>query len=387
MNQDFEKWGKDVKIVIEDAINTKDFSQLNQTITNTVNNAIKEVQKGMHNSGQTIYVNPNDEKKVIRKPAPRPKDLFANTTGTKVGGTALTLVGAVLSGGLGLVMIVLLLIMLFSGNIGAGTQIGLSILIPFLGVSSFMTYAGNRMLSSSKRFQKYIGILRGRTYCNIEELAEGSRKKASFVLKDIKRMIDKGWFIEGHLDESETCLIASNETYHEYQMIKKERQEQKVIEQKEEQKEVLTQNVQKVIEEGNRYIEKIRKSNDAIPGIEISNKIYYMETLVQKIFERVKACPDTIDDIEKLMEYYLPTTIKLLDAYEQLDKQPVQGENIKSSKKEIEDTLDTLNIAFEKLLDSLFEDVAWDVSSDISVLNTMLAQEGLTNHDFRGGEK
>lgn len=387
MNQDFEKWGKDVKIVIEDAINTKDFSQLNQTITNTVNNAIKEVQKGMHNSGQAIYVNPNDERKAIRKPAPRPKDLFANTTGTKVGGTALTLVGAVLSGGLGLVVIVLLLIMLLSGNIGAGTQIGLSILIPFLGVSSFMTYAGNRMLSSSKRFQKYIGILRGRTYCNIEELAEGSRKKASFVLKDIKRMIDKGWFIEGHLDESETCLIASNETYHEYQMIKKERQEQKVIEQKEEQKEVLTQNVQKVIEEGNRYIEKIRKSNDAIPGIEISNKIYYMETLVQKIFERVKACPDTIDDIEKLMEYYLPTTIKLLDAYEQLDKQPVQGENIKSSKKEIEDTLDTLNIAFEKLLDSLFEDVAWDVSSDISVLNTMLAQEGLTNHDFRGGEK
>ena len=82
------------------------------------------------------------------------------------------------------------------------------------------------------------------------------------------------------------------------------------------------------------------------------------------------------------MNYYLPVTIKLLDAYEDMDRQPVQGENIRSSKKEIEDTLDTLNSAFEKLLDSVFKDVAWDVSSDISVLNTVLAQEGLKEDDF-----
>ncbi len=77
------------------------------------------------------------------------------------------------------------------------------------------------------------------------------------------------------------------------------------------------------------------------------------------------------------MEYYLPTTVKLLEAYRQLSNQPVQGENIRSSKLEIERTLDTLNEAFERLLDSLFEDVAWDVSSDIFALHTILAQEGL----------
>ena len=65
----------------------------------------------------------------------------------------------------------------------------------------------------------------------------------------------------------------------------------------------------------------------------------------------------------------------------------MQGENILSSKKEIEDTLDTLNMAFEKLLDDLFQDTAWDVSSDISVLKTMLAQEGLTENDFSTGGK
>ena len=87
------------------------------------------------------------------------------------------------------------------------------------------------------------------------------------------------------------------------------------------------------------------------------------------------------------MEYYLPTTIKLLEAYEELDAQPVQGENIISSKQEIEKTLDTLNTAFEKLLDDLFQDTAWDLSSDISVLNTMLAQEGLTEDGLKTGGK
>ena len=65
-----------------------------------------------------------------------------------------------------------------------------------------------------------------------------------------------------------------------------------------------------------------------------------------------------------------------------MDAQPVQGENITSSKKEIEAAIDTLNEAFAKLLDSVFKDTAWDVSSDISVLHTMLAQEGLTKDDF-----
>ncbi len=86
--------------------------------------------------------------------------------------------------------------------------------------------------------------------------------------------------------------------------------------------------------------------------------------------------------MNRLMDYYLPMTVKLLNAYEEMDSQPVQGENITSSKKEIEETIDTLNVAFEKLLDSIFEDRAMDVSSDISVLNTVLAQEGLTEDEL-----
>ena len=82
------------------------------------------------------------------------------------------------------------------------------------------------------------------------------------------------------------------------------------------------------------------------------------------------------------MDYYLPMTVKLLNAYADMDAQPAQGETIQNSKREIEDVLDTLNAAFEKLLDELFKDTAMDVSSDISVLTTLLAQEGLTEDEL-----
>ena len=104
--------------------------------------------------------------------------------------------------------------------------------------------------------------------------------------------------------------------------------------------------------------------------------------IVQRIFERAEAHPEIVPDLKKLMDYYLPMTVKLLNAYADMDRQPVQGKTIQSSKREIEATLDTLNTAFEKLLDSIFKATALDVSSDITVLQTLLAQEGLTEDEF-----
>ena len=87
------------------------------------------------------------------------------------------------------------------------------------------------------------------------------------------------------------------------------------------------------------------------------------------------------------MGYYLPTTLKLVNAYREMDAEPIQGENIRSAKHEIEETLDTINYAFENLLDSFYQDKAMDISTDITVLETMLAQEGLTEKDFNTGGK
>ena len=248
---------------------------------------------------------------------------------------------------------------------------------------------GAASLSRLKRFKKYAAAIGYKEYCNLSDLAKAAGVKTKKVIKDMNYMIEKGWFKQGHLDNQNTCLMITDKMYEEYCLLEQQKaaadqmqkeQAKRAQMEKEEQaafRRNLPLEVQKVIAQGEEYIRKIRACNDAIPGIEVSEKIDQIEMLVDKIFDRVEQEPKCIDDIRKLMDYYLPTTVKLLEAYADMDAQPVGGDNINTAKKEIETTLDTINTAFEKLLDSLFLEKAWDVSTDISVLNTMLAQEGL----------
>ncbi len=236
------------------------------------------------------------------------------------------------------------------------------------------------------RFRILVQGIGYREYCDVKELAAMIHRTEARTIKDLKKMSLKGWFCQPHFDDSKKCFITSDRMYQEYMRLEGQRKEEAARLEEKRREEVkraedmdsrLSPEARKVIEAGDAFIEKIHACNDAIPGEEISAKISHMEILVDGIFDRVEQNPETISDVRKLMDYYLPTTIKLLEAYQDLDSQPVEGENIRVSKREIEDTLDTLNHAFEKILDDLFHRTAWDVSSDISVLNTMLAREGL----------
>ncbi len=138
----------------------------------------------------------------------------------------------------------------------------------------------------------------------------------------------------------------------------------------------------KVVEEGNAYIQQIRQANAAIRGEEISAKLDRLSMIMDKIFLHIERHPEEVEELHRFMEYYLPTTLKLVNAYQEFDAQPVQGANITTAKREIEETLDTINQAFERLFDNFYADAAMDISTDIDVLETMLAQEGLTGHSF-----
>ena len=247
----------------------------------------------------------------------------------------------------------------------------------FGGLAAGVSY--NRM----KRFDIYLQALGTKTYADLKTLASSIGKSVSYVKKDLTGMFRRGWFLQGHMDDQGTCLITSDETYKQYQVTQEER---KAIAAKTEAEEAeiskLSPEAKQMIEQGGEFLKEIHKCNDDIPGEEISAKIDRMENSVHKIFERAKEHPEVIGDLRKMMSYYLPTTVKLLKAYADMDRQPIQGENIVNSKKEIESTIDTLNDAFDKLFDSLFQDTNMDVSTDAAVMKTMLAQEGLTGHDF-----
>ena len=141
----------------------------------------------------------------------------------------------------------------------------------------------------------------------------------------------------------------------------------------------LSEDQASLLREGQSYIIQIRAINDRIPDTEVmSDKLYQLEDIMQRIFTEVKKNPAKTRDLRKLMNYYLPTTTKLLSAYADLNEQPEAGENIRETKRQIEASMDMINDAFGKLLDNMFQEQAWDLSSDLNVMKTMMAQDGLT---------
>lgn len=418
---DWNNLGREVKDIVQHAIDTGDFGALNRDLGVTLENALGNVAESLKNTGRrgrgnfgNYSQNPGgpygpgngystkysyrpfgrsrtrdryDSSSKRMKEAREEFALFVNTGWARAMGIlfttlgiALTLMFGITAGSLGIASI-------FIDSLAAKMDTVLMIFLPAMAVSLVMAICGNHMRKKIKRFRSYVKTLNGKPYGTIKDLAKGVRKPEKFVRKDLKKMIRKQMFLEGHLDKGETCLIASDEAYDQYLAAEKNAEQMKK-EAAEDPRKKLSEEAKKVIEEGDRYIEEIRRSNDAIPGVEVSNKMYHLENVIRRIFQRVEQHPELIDDLHKFMDYYLPTTMKLLKAYEELDKQDVEGENIKTAKQEIENTLDTINTAFENLLDSFYKDTAWDVSTDISVLKTMLAQEGLTgDEDFKGKDK
>lgn len=124
-------------------------------------------------------------------------------------------------------------------------------------------------------------------------------------------------------------------------------------------------------------LRQLREVNDAIPGEEMSAKIDRLEAITAKIFAAAEKDPEKLPKMRRFMDYYLPTALKLLNAYSQFDSQGGDGEVIRQSKRKIEQTMDVLVEGFENQLDNLFADDALDVEADIRVLQNMMAQDGL----------
>ena len=154
-----------------------------------------------------------------------------------------------------------------------------------------------------------------------------------------------------------------------------------VEEVKEEEKPQTTGNeeLDKMIADGKLAISEMKRLNESIKDETISRQIDRLEEISGKIFAQVQAEPKKLPQIRKFMSYYLPTTLKLLNAYDRMSGQGVAGENIGGTMKRVEDMMDTIVQAFEKQLDSLFGAEALDISTDITVLDNMMAREGLVD--------
>lgn len=135
----------------------------------------------------------------------------------------------------------------------------------------------------------------------------------------------------------------------------------------------------KVLKDGAMAISEMKRLNDSIADPEVSADIEQLEQVCGKIFDLVKADPKKLPQIRKFMDYYLPTTLKLLNAYDRASAAGISGENIDATKARVAGMMKTIVAAFQKQLDALFGDTALDISTDITVLETMMVQEGLSS--------
>ncbi len=145
--------------------------------------------------------------------------------------------------------------------------------------------------------------------------------------------------------------------------------------------------VNEMIIEVNSYITQIRTLNDQIDDVEISRKITHIEDLTKKIFDEVVEDNQTRSSVRRFLNYYLPTTVKLLKAYEDMEEQDTVGENIVETMKKINEMLSTIGNAFEKQLDKMFADDALDISTDITVFESILKQEDLIGESISDMQK
>ncbi len=136
--------------------------------------------------------------------------------------------------------------------------------------------------------------------------------------------------------------------------------------------------VQAIIDEGKRAQSELGRLYASIPDMEVKHKIRDIMEVSDKIIEDAIDDPSDVPQIKKFLDYYLPTTIKLLNAYDRMGAQGIEGENITGTMKSISEMLDTAIEAYHKLLDSLFANQALDVETDIEVMNTLLKREGLS---------
>ena len=228
---------------------------------------------------------------------------------------------------------------------------------------------GSWHIRTSRRMRRKIDKIVGDAkYMYIQDIADALPCSYDKCCKHLENCIDEGLFgPDAYLDMRCKCLVVSQRPPEPTPAPapKPEKQPEKQTDMPER-------------DQYKKILDELRRVNDAIPDEEMSDKISRLEAVSAKIFEQAKSDPDKLPQMRKFMDYYLPTSLKLLNTYAELDNQGVEGENISESKRRIEQTMDTLVKAFENQLDRLFASDALDVSTDIDVMQNMLRADGLT---------
>lgn len=253
-----------------------------------------------------------------------------------------------------------------------------------LGIGIYQFIKGKNYINRADRYTRYMKLLEHKQFASIEELAGAVAKSAKTVIKDLEFMIEQKWFLEGRLDERKSQFMLTDKMYEQYKLAEQGRllREQEEQERQKQESDPIQKELSQILTEGNRYVKEIRRLNDEILGEDISSQLDKIEEIIASIFEVVKRKPEKRTELRKLMQYYLPMTVKVVTTYRDFENERVPSEQIEEGKRDIRETLDKVISAFATLREKLFQEDVLDVSTDLDVLEAMMSQEGLIEDEL-----
>ena len=366
---------EDIKQSVKDAAG--ELGNLLQSVSDALEKAKRSVDHGNVVSKPTTphYTASGNYKNTKFKPPQLYKNVKGETNGANVesiAGASLFLTGAITT--------VFTVFQSFGGGMNILQLLAggfLTVLGLVLGID------GLKRRSLVRRFKEYLAILKNKTYVTVNEVIRETGKSESKVEQELSELITKNYFMQGHLDKERDYFITSDETFKNYQevLVKQEKLKQLEAEQDAVLREsgLSTEGI-RLVKKGQEFLGSINRLNSEIPDPVMTEKLQKLETQVRRILTEVRKRPESAGELRKLMNYYLPTTEKLVRSYQELQNRKETAETEKT-KQEIVMTLDTMNSAIEKMLNKLFLNENWDVSADISVLNQILSMEGLKENE------
>ena len=391
-NRDYRHIGRMFSRTVRDAVRYGGVEDIGQAVENGVQeltDSLNATFDSLRNAGRRpVYRYGQNRQDVSRGApscrAPGVRSAFSSRIPGRVSGLVCFIVGASTGIPLAAADIGVFAAGAAGSVVFANAAVAVGVLTPLAAAALWVMGWGISRRRRARRFARYRDAMGGAVFSTVAKLAEAAGVTENRARKDLRQMIAVGACPQGHLDSRETCFMVDDETYEDYLEAEKAYAARTRAAQEEQKKreDPKAAELEAVKKEGAECVRQIHAANDALPEQEISDKLDRLENVTARIFACVEQHPEKLPDIRTFMRYYLPTTMKLVNSYREFDAQPVQGENIKTAKQEIEQALDTVNAAFANLLDSLFADDAVDVSADISTLKTMLKQGGLTGSDF-----
>ncbi len=227
------------------------------------------------------------------------------------------------------------------------------------------------------KFRQCFTVTGDRGVVDLRGLAKTMGLKIEEVDKLITEMVDRGYYGDkAYVDRGRMLLVIDVADMRD---VYRREDEQAQARQKQEAAAAAEK-----MTEYERYVERIRQADEDIEDEVMSEKIRRMQNLTASIFAEVEAHPEKKPMIDRFMNYYLPTTLKLLESYARIEAQGVSGENMAKAKADIEGIADTLVAGYEKQLDKLYKAEAMDIAGDVSVIESMFKRDGLTDKDDFG---